>query len=59
MRDRTDLYAETDDCALSQPAPAPISTDALLAGRSAITLEHQGVHYILRATRSGKLILTK
>ena len=55
--DHRDLYAETGDCA--QPAPAPISTDTLLAGQSAVTLEHQGVHYILRATRSGKLILTK
>jgi len=24
-----------------------------------VTIEHQGVHYVLRATRSGKLILTK
>ena len=37
----------------------PLSTELLLAGRNAVTIEHQGVHYVLRATRSGKLILTK
>ena len=40
-------------------AGQPLSTALLLAGRSAVTIEHQGVHYVLRATRSGKLILTK
>ncbi|MFT3759615.1 hemin uptake protein HemP [Thauera sp.] len=44
-------------CAL--PAGLPLSTDVLLAGRNAVTIVHQGVHYVLRATRSGKLILTK
>lgn len=41
------------------PVSHPLSTGVLLAGRSAVTIEHQGVHYVLRATRSGKLILTK
>ena len=40
-------------------ASQTLSTALLLAGRSAVTIEHQGVHYVLRATRSGKLILTK
>ncbi|MCV2217366.1 hemin uptake protein HemP [Thauera sp. Sel9] len=41
------------------PAGTPLSTDVLLAGRNAVTIVHLGVHYVLRATRSGKLILTK
>ena len=41
------------------PAGSPLSTDVLLAGRNAVTIVHLGVHYVLRATRSGKLILTK
>ncbi|AMO37607.1 hemin uptake protein HemP [Thauera humireducens] len=44
-----------------QPSVAgqPLSSDALLAGRTAVTIEHLGERYVLRATRSGKLILTK
>ena len=37
----------------------PLSSAVLLAGRSTLVLDHLGVHYILRATRNGKLILTK
>ncbi|OYD53559.1 hypothetical protein CGK74_12215 [Thauera propionica] len=36
-----------------------MSSEALLAGRTAVTIEHLGERYVLRATRSGKLILTK
>ncbi|HQZ01727.1 MAG TPA: hemin uptake protein HemP [Thauera sp.] len=36
-----------------------LSSHALLGGRNAVKIEHQGVQYVLRATRSGKLILTK
>lgn len=36
-----------------------LSSEALLAGRTAVTIEHLGERYVLRATRSGKLILTK
>ena len=43
----------------SSASGTPLSTDVLLAGRSAVTIVHMGVHYVLRATRSGKLILTK
>lgn len=48
-------------CSAANPPPmgSTLSTDALLGGRNAVTIEHQGVHYVLRTTRSGKLILTK
>ncbi|HRP76120.1 MAG TPA: hemin uptake protein HemP [Rhodocyclaceae bacterium] len=31
----------------------------LLDGRSSIAIDHEGTRYVLRATRAGKLILTK
>lgn len=31
----------------------------LLQGQSCIAIDHHGTRYVLRATRSGKLILTK
>lgn len=37
----------------------PLSSAVLLAGRSTLVIEHLGAHYTLRATRNGKLILTK
>ncbi|QDF95769.1 hypothetical protein CJ010_03980 [Azoarcus sp. DD4] len=36
-----------------------IPSAQLLGGRSCVTIDHQGVNYVLRATRAGKLILTK
>ncbi|KVP34700.1 hemin uptake protein HemP [Burkholderia ubonensis] len=36
-----------------------VSSDALLQGRSHISIAHNGETYQLRATRLGKLILTK
>ncbi|MBK8739898.1 MAG: hemin uptake protein HemP [Betaproteobacteria bacterium] len=39
--------------------PAPIRSAALLQGRDAITIDHNGRLYQLRQTRQGKLILTK
>lgn len=51
---------------LSRPASAPlaisealISSRALLGSASTLIIEHMGMHYTLRATRNGKLILTK
>lgn len=38
---------------------AVVSSRSLLAGASTLIIEHQGMHYTLRATRNGKLILTK
>lgn len=46
--------------AASVLAPAtPLSSAQLLGGRDAVRIEHRGEHYVLRATRAGKLILTK
>lgn len=42
----------------SDPVPALSSTE-LLGDRHAVEIEHLGSRYVLRATRSGKLILTK
>ncbi len=36
-----------------------LSSTLLLAGRDAVRIEHLGQCYVLRATRAGKLILTK
>ncbi len=51
---------------LSRPASAPlagsealVSSRSLLGGASTLIIEHMGMHYALRATRNGKLILTK
>lgn len=41
------------------PTGQALPSAALLAGRRAVTIEHEGMQYVLRATRSGKLILTK
>ena len=73
MQPRLDLHPGQADRAESLDEPlskaegssdtlavsAPLSTALLLAGRNAVSIEHQGVNYVLRATRSGKLILTK
>ena len=45
-----------------RPAPAAermLSSAELLRGHQAVEIEHLGTRYVLRATRSGKLILTK
>ena len=36
-----------------------LNSDQLLGGQRAVTIEHEGAHYVLRAKRNGKLILTK
>jgi hemin uptake protein HemP len=47
-------------------SPAPqmsagniVSSRSLLGHANTLIIEHQGMHYTLRATRNGKLILTK
>lgn len=41
-------------------APMPtMRSEQLLGDQRAVTIEHAGTHYVLRATRNGKLILTK
>ena len=54
-----EVHNEAGSAANPPPISSTLSTDALLGGRNAVTIEHQGVHYVLRTTRSGKLILTK
>lgn len=36
-----------------------LDSDQLLGGQPAVTIIHEGARYVLRATRNGKLILTK
>lgn len=36
-----------------------LSSTALLQGHASIAIDHLGTRYVLRATRAGKLILTK
>jgi hemin uptake protein HemP len=46
----------------SEDAPLPaeaLSSVSLLQGGSSIAIDHLGTRYVLRATRAGKLILTK
>lgn len=45
--------------AVADESGQAISSAQLLGGRSCVTIDHQGVNYVLRATRAGKLILTK
>lgn len=40
-------------------APPKISSDSLLSSGSILLIEHNGIDYVLRKTRNGKLILTK
>ncbi|CAM5460633.1 hemin uptake protein HemP [Thauera mechernichensis] len=42
-----------------QGQDAAIRSEQLFEGRSTLEIEHEGCRYFLRATRSGKLILTK
>ena len=42
------------------PSEMLLPSSALLpSGHSSVVIEHEGQRYVLRATRSGKLILTK
>lgn len=43
----------------SPEAMRTLSSAELLGGSQAVHIEHLGTWYVLRATRSGKLILTK
>ncbi|WP_083264353.1 hemin uptake protein HemP [Pseudohongiella acticola] len=46
------------NASVSTTEPA-ISSKALFKGQRIISIEHNGEHYALRITASGKLILTK
>jgi len=52
--ERTQSRADEDD-----GHPHILSSAALLQGHSSIAIDHLGTRYVLRATRAGKLILTK
>lgn len=44
---------------VSQPSGPQVSSQSLMGGASTLIIEHMGMQYTLRATRNGKLILTK
>ncbi len=41
------------------PRPAELESQQLFRGRSVVQIQHNGATYLLRATKLGKLILTK
>lgn len=43
----------------ARQAAAVIPSERLLLGQPCVTIDHDGTRYVLRATRAGKLILTK
>lgn len=53
-RDRAQPSAEEDD-----GQHHALSSTVLLQGHASIAIDHLGTRYVLRATRAGKLILTK
>ena len=52
----SDGSAEGDS---ATPPSLLLTSKALLGDRRELRIEHEGSEYILRATRNGKLILTK
>lgn len=51
---------DRDENSPHEPLPSrTIPADSLLAGQRAVWIEHNGVRYLLRLTRRGRLILTK
>jgi len=50
---------ESRQPASTHAPPQPIPSDDLLRGEASVTIDHAGIRYVLRATRAGKLILTK
>ena len=56
----TQVRSNTERSRAADTTSAPsVRSDALLQGRSHVSIEHNGETYQLRATRLGKLILTK
>ncbi len=53
--------APDQDPAESGPVPTSqsVCSTELLNGRASVAIDHEGTRYVLRATRTGKLILTK
>ena len=44
---------------LEQRRTTIIASESLLLGQPSVTIAHEGMNYVLRTTRAGKLILTK
>jgi hemin uptake protein HemP len=55
----TTVRASTASVSADPNAERSLKSDALLQGRSHVSIMHNGETYQLRATRLGKLILTK
>lgn len=55
--ERPDPFAPGGQCAYG--LDAPLASEHLLRGRREVAISHNGTLYRLRATRLGKLILTK
>jgi hemin uptake protein HemP len=54
------IHRESQQQASATSSPAvPVQSDALLKGNKVVQIVHNGEAYQLRATRHGKLILTK
>lgn len=51
--------APADVWAQNGPESPPVCSGTLLNGRTSVAIDHEGTRYVLRATRTGKLILTK
>ncbi len=54
-----DAASEPREQDLPQGIALPIASEELLQGRSCVMIRHGDALYALRATRTGKLILTK
>lgn len=53
------LRHEHDATGSSPDLEISVSSSRLLGNQRTLTIDHEGTRYVLRATRSGKLILTK
>jgi hemin uptake protein HemP len=53
------LVAGSGEMPYGKPAAAPVPSEELLQGRSAVEISHNGSVYRLQSTKLGKLILTK
>jgi hemin uptake protein HemP len=58
-RTGNDNGSGSDAARPTEPTERVLTSDALLQGRSHVSIVHNGETYQLRATRLGKLILTK
>lgn len=51
--------SESDQLDRAAATPRIVTSGELMAGRSEVVIDHNGVQYRLRITRQDKLILTK